>query len=175
MRRPAITELPELFMNELSMKHLSNPAAPPGPAEVPLPPRPAALPGLPAAGPTTPAEAASHRGGSRGGDAPLPSPADLIFEQLDEEGGRQRRIFRWTLFWAALFHMAILFVTLPESRTETLHVGRPAKVYVMEQVRFKKPPAKAAQPQREVPKKQAKKIPIPDPTPDEPEPLEVEP
>ena len=172
-----MTELPKLSMKDLSNR-AAPPAAVPEPAEA-RPPARSSASAEPTAGgsPGSSSPDVEPGSGQRGdGDAaPLPAPADLILVQLEQGDRGQRRTFRWTLFWAVLVHAIILFVSLPEATTETLHVGRPAKVYVMEQVRFKKPPAKAARPQQEVPKKRAKKIPIPDPTPDEPEPVEVEP
>ncbi|MEM6792879.1 MAG: TonB family protein [Acidobacteriota bacterium] len=103
---------------------------------------------------------------------PLPELSALLMAQLEGESASEKRRFRLTMLAAALFHLALFFVVFPEMNKETLYVGKPGKVFVMQQARFKKPPARAEKPQQ-IPKKKAKKIPIPDPTPDEPEPLEV--
>lgn len=106
--------------------------------------------------------------------APLPNPAELLLESLEQDGAAERRRFRFILVVALVFHGVLLFVVFPTRSEAPKHVGRQAKVYVMEQVRFKKPPPKAAQPEQKIPEKKVKKIPIPDPTPDDPEPIEIE-
>ena len=101
-------------------------------------------------------------------------PSDVYAMFLGEERDDDRKLHR-ALAFAVLFHVAVLFVTLPTRTDPPQFVGQPAKIFVMEQVRFKKPPAKAAQPEQKIPEKKTRKIPIPDPTPDDPEPLELEP
>ena len=82
------------------------------------------------------------------------------------------RLIQRALWAAAIFHVVLLLVTFPDlSRPEKLRDAGPRKVYVVQQVRFQPP---AAAPQQEIPKKKTKKIPIPDPTPDDPEPIRVE-
>jgi len=91
----------------------------------------------------------------------------LLLEDPDDD-----RTLRRALVAAALFHIVLLLVTFPNLAEPRVPQARgPQKVYVVEQLRFQPPPAVK---QKEVPKKRAKKIPIPDPTPDDPEPLEVE-
>ncbi len=99
------------------------------------------------------------------------SSAELILAQLESSRLNDRRRFRVAAICALIFHLALFFVTFPNARREAKFVGKPGKVFVMKQARFKKPPAKAAPTKQEIPKKKAKKIPIPDPTPDEPEPI----
>ena len=74
---------------------------------------------------------------------------------------------------AVILHIGLAIVTLPQLAQEPLRVGPQRDVYVVQQVRFKPPPPQARQ---QVPKQQkkVKKIPIPDPTPDEPEPIIME-
>ena len=83
---------------------------------------------------------------------------------LEEE----KRPLRWAILAAFVFHVILLVVSFPEltaaPRDETIH--RP--LYVVQPVRFK-PPAPSQT--RKVPKKKTRKIPIPDPTPDLPEPI----
>ena len=79
---------------------------------------------------------------------------------------------RKALVVAAILHAILLIVTFPNLAEPRLpEATGPKKVYLVQPVRFQPPPATK---KKEVPKKRAKKIPIPDPTPDEPEPIEVE-
>ena len=104
----------------------------------------------------------------------LPSAADLILEGLDGDSAADRRRLRRSLTVAAVVHVVLLFIVWPNwGDKEILHIGKKGKVFVMKQVRFKKPPARQQQKQQ-IPKKKARKIPIPDPTPDEPEPIEID-
>ncbi len=85
-----------------------------------------------------------------------------------------RRRLKIALTVALVAHVVFFLISFPTFTREVHHPGRQARVFVMEQVRFqKKPPAKAEQPKQKIPEKKAKKIPIPDPTPDDPEPIEV--
>lgn len=70
---------------------------------------------------------------------------------------------------AALAHFLLLIVTVPNlASPKKLDGPKADKVYVIQNVRFK-PPARLQK--QEIPKRKTKKIPIPDPTPNEPEPL----
>ena len=95
---------------------------------------------------------------------------DLDTTEEDREAKTRTRV---AVAVAILLHVAMAIVTLPQLATEPLRVGPQRDVYLVQQVRFKPPPPTAKQ---QVPKQErkAKKIPIPDPTPDEPEPIVVE-
>jgi len=83
-----------------------------------------------------------------------------------------RRPLVWGTAVAVVLHLVLLLVTLPQIRQEIRAVQRLQKVYVIQAVRFKPPAptqAEAAPPQRK-----ARKIPVPDPTPDLPEPILTE-
>ncbi len=70
---------------------------------------------------------------------------------------------------AALAHLLLLIVTVPNlASPKQLGGAKPDKVFVIQNVRFK-PPARLQK--QEIPKRKTKKIPIPDPTPNDPEPL----
>jgi len=70
---------------------------------------------------------------------------------------------------AAVAHLLLLMVTVPNLASPKKFGGPKAdKVYVIQNVRFK-PPARLKQ--QEIPKRKTRKIPIPDPTPNDPEPL----
>lgn len=91
----------------------------------------------------------------------------LTFAQEYED---DRKTMRWAGIVAVVLHVIFFAVQLPKLAAED-QVQKKAKVYVVQQVRFKPPPPKQ---QQEIPKPKAKKVPIPDPTPDEPEPLRLQ-
>lgn len=95
--------------------------------------------------------------------------------ELDTEAeDRESRVrVRIAVAIAILLHVALGIITMPQLATEPLRVGPQRDVYVVQQVRFKPPPPKTTQ-QKPKQQKKVKKIPIPDPTPDEPEPIVVE-
>ncbi len=104
-------------------------------------------------------------------DGPPHRDIDRELEVLAERDAAERRRLRQTLIGAALFHAVLLIVTFPQLVAEPEERPRKvSEVYVIQQLRFK-PPARQ---QKQVPKRKARKIPIPDPTPDDPEPLEIE-
>ena len=80
-----------------------------------------------------------------------------------------RRTLRWSMGLAAVFHLVLFLIHLPQVVHEAKAAEKP-KVYVVQQVRFKPP---TPQQQQEILKPRSKKVPIPDPTPDEPEPIRV--
>lgn len=125
-----------------------------------------------------PEEPRDPRGETSGGELPsasMPSASEALLARLGDEGREERNRFRWIIAAVAIFHAILLFVTFPElTDREIYDVGKPGKVFVMQQPRYKKPPAPPAKQQQPIPKTKAKKIPIPDPTPDEPEPIETE-
>ena len=108
-------------------------------------------------------------------DAPeLLTPSAMILADLERQGVSDRKRLRWTILVATVFHAILLLVTLPKWDYEPQRVGQKSKVFVMEQMRFQKPPPEKAQQRQEIPEPEKKRIPIPDPTPDDPEPLRVE-
>jgi protein TonB len=89
---------------------------------------------------------------------------------LPEEDGDDRRVLRWSLAVAAVVHAIFLLMTFTETQAEVEEVGRPSTAaYVLKPVSFKPPPPRQEKIQPKKPK--AKKIPMPDPTPDDPEPI----
>ena len=92
-----------------------------------------------------------------------------VYEPSYEDNEKKR--FRGALVGAVLFHVALLFLTVPDLGSEPRAVGSKQRpLFVVEQVRFQ-PPAPRKAEKKKVEKKKTKKIPIPDPTPDAPEPL----
>ena len=93
------------------------------------------------------------------------SPFAHILDQMDDDRRNLRRAF----LVALAIHVVLLFVHLP-SMIQPMEVAPAAKekAYVIQQVKFR-PPQTA--PQREIPDQKRRKIPIPDPTPNDPEPI----
>lgn len=91
----------------------------------------------------------------------------LIFA---EDDAKDKKIRRFAVIAAVIFHGILFSITFPKLIAETGEQKK-AKVYVVQQVRFRPPPPKQ---QQEIPKPKAKKVPIPDPTPDEPEPIKIQ-
>lgn len=88
-----------------------------------------------------------------------------ILAEMDED----RRNLRRALGVALVFHLGLFFVHLPDLMGPVeVSPAAKQKAYVVQQVRFQPP---RAAPKREIPDKKAKKIPIPDPTPHDPEPV----
>ena len=102
---------------------------------------------------------------------PPESAIDRELRASAEKDAKERKNLRLALLAAVVFHAVLLVVTFPQLLAAPEEEPRRVQeVYVVKPVRFK-PPA----PRREeIPKRQTKKIPIPDPTPDDPEPLEIE-
>ena len=95
-----------------------------------------------------------------GGGMPL-----FLLEQEDS-----RRPLQIALAIAVVFHLGLFLITFPDFELEPQRVGAERVHYVVQQVRFEPPPP---QQQKQKPKTREKKrvIPVPDTTPDEPEPL----
>ena len=92
--------------------------------------------------------------------------------QLDERPGEESISLRIALSVALLVHVVFLLVQLPRAAAPSWSPAKP-KVYLVNQVRFRPPPPvqKDQIPER---REQRRVIPIPDPTPDDPEPLVVD-
>lgn len=95
---------------------------------------------------------------------------ELDTESEDRDARKRVRI---AIIIAVVIHVSLAIITLPEMAAKPLRVGPQRQVYVVQQVKFK-PPAPQAKQQAPKQKRQARKIPIPDPTPDEPEPIVTE-
>lgn len=79
-----------------------------------------------------------------------------------------RRRFRIAVAVAVIAHLALFAVTFPDAAAQSAPEPEQKKVYVIQQTRFKKPPPRQQEP---IPEQRTKRVPIPDPTPDEPEPI----
>ena len=108
--------------------------------------------------------------------APAPQQGHVDLEAGDLqtfalEYEQDSRTLRYALIVAAVFHLILLVVNLPEMTHNVSGEQKKPKIYVVQQVRFKQPPPKP--PEQQVPERKKTKVPIPDPTPDEPEPIRL--
>ncbi|NIA01534.1 MAG: TonB family protein [Bacteroidia bacterium] len=85
------------------------------------------------------------------------------------EYDEDRKIMRFAIIGAVILHVILFLIQVPEIVAEAGEIKK-TKVYVVQQVRFKPPPPTQ---QQDIPKQRSKKVPIPDPTPDEPEPIRL--
>ncbi len=104
--------------------------------------------------------------------SPQLSTIDRELQDQAEKDASERRNLKIAFAGAAVFHAVLLLVTFPQLLAKPSPPPQRAEtVFVVQPVRFKPP---AAPRQQEVPKRKAKRIPIPDPTPDDPEPIVIE-
>lgn len=95
----------------------------------------------------------------------------LLAESFEDEAEEKRRL-RKVILAAVIAHAIFFIISFPSWKRSEPDFVRPAgKIYVVQSARFEKPaappPSGAAAPTKTL----AKRIPIPDPTPDEPEPI----
>lgn len=97
--------------------------------------------------------------------------AELV--TLAQEYDQDRKVLRWAFTIAAIFHVVIFMIRFPSFvSAERADKKQDRKIFVVQQPKFKPPEQK----QVEVIKPRTVKVPIPDPTPDEPEPVrQIEP
>lgn len=89
-----------------------------------------------------------------------------------EEDKRSKRPFQIAVAVGIVLHLLLFALTFPELNEEPRKVGRQKSHYVVKQVRFT-PPAPQQQIVKPKTKKKKRIIPVPDATPDEPEPIVV--
>ena len=94
--------------------------------------------------------------------------ADVMIADLARERRREKVLLRWATGVALLFHGVLLSITLPTLGSAPKEFRREQKVFVLQPTRFQPPPPKG---QQKPPEPRKKRIPIPDPTPDDPEPI----
>jgi len=98
-----------------------------------------------------------------------PAVTTSVEETFALEYERDRKNMRIAIIGAVIVHIIFFLIQVPEIIAQP-EEAKKTKVYVVQQVRFKPPPPKQ---QQDIPKQRAKKVPIPDPTPDEPEPIRL--
>ena len=90
-------------------------------------------------------------------------------EILVAEEGQDRKITRWAIGIALILHVMIFAVHWPSFASGLSDAKeKKSKIYVVKQVKFKQPPKREIQ---QITKPKTQKVPIPDPSPDEPEPI----
>jgi len=96
----------------------------------------------------------------------------FVLELQEEESAANRRAVRLGVAAAVVLHVALLFIIFPSSEFKIHRVASSPSVYKVEQVNFAPPPKPKAE--RKVITPKARMVPVPDATPDEPEPIERE-
>ena len=93
-------------------------------------------------------------------------------EMLVLEEGQDKKVTRWAMGIAVVFHVIIFAMHWPSFAGSLSDAQeKKNKIYVVKQVKFKQPPPPK---QQQIPKPKTRKVAIPDPTPDEPEPIRDE-
>jgi TonB family protein len=94
------------------------------------------------------------------------------FSAFAHEDREDDKHFKWSLWIAAGVHAVFLIINFPAlSAPRAVEPPPEDNVFVVESVRWKPPPVL---PERQIPQERARRVPIPDPTPDDPEPLRVD-
>ena len=93
--------------------------------------------------------------------------------ELDTDPDEERRGVRWAILGAVVLHIVLFLVHIPLKASRPEWKGREQKVFQVRQLQLKQ---RELVPQKALPKprRAVKRIPIPDPTPDEPEPILLE-
>jgi len=95
-----------------------------------------------------------------------------VIEILAEEEARERKWMRLAIAIALVFHVIIFLIHWPSfAGTGAKAEKKKVKIYVVKQVKFKPPKRPEMQ---QIPRPKTRIVPIPDPTPDEPEPIREE-
>jgi TonB family protein len=96
-----------------------------------------------------------------------------VIEIIAQEEQQDKRLMRMSVGAAVVIHIIMFIMHWPSFAASTASAKeRKSKIYVVKQVKFKQPPPQ--QLQQQIPKPVTKRVPIPDPTPDEPEPIRDE-
>jgi periplasmic protein TonB len=95
-----------------------------------------------------------------------------VMEILAQEESSDRKFARIALGLAVVFHVFLFAITWPTFAGATSEAKeKKQKIYVVKQVKFKQPPPRREQ---QILKPRTQRVPIPDPTPDQPEPIREE-
>lgn len=105
-------------------------------------------------------------------DKPFNALDPAVLEIEREEHGAGRRAIRLGLAAALAIHLAVLFLVIPEGTPPLVAASGPPKVYRVMPVRFEQPKTRAQPAIPDPPT--ARRVPVPDPTPQDPEPVRRE-
>ncbi len=101
---------------------------------------------------------------------PYNSLDPTVLRLQEEDEPRRKRAVRLGIAFAIAFHVLLFFIVFPSYYEErVLKVGSTPRVYRLRQVKFQQPPKPRVR--RTVAEPKARMVPIPDATPDDPEPL----
>jgi protein TonB len=104
---------------------------------------------------------------------PYNSLDPTVLRLQEEDEPRRKRAVRLGIALAIAFHILLFFIVFPSYYEErVLKVGSTPRVYRLKQVQFQQPPKPRVR--QTVAKPKARIVPIPDATPDDPEPLVLE-
>jgi TonB family protein len=104
---------------------------------------------------------------------PYNSLDPTVLRLQEEDEPRRKRAVRLGIALAIAFHILLFFIVFPSYYEEQiLKVGSTPRVYKLRQVKFQQPPKPRVR--QTVAKPKARVVPIPDATPDDPEPLVLE-
>jgi TonB family protein len=93
-----------------------------------------------------------------------------VLRLQEEEAPTRRRAIRLGIALAIVFHVLLFFIVFPSYYEERiLKIGSTPKVYRLRAVTFQPPPKPRVR--RQVKKPELRKVPVPDATPDDPEPI----
>lgn len=99
-----------------------------------------------------------------------PTASSDDFSLFAHEDAQDNRILKVSLWGAVAFHVALLLINFPSFYSKPLAENQQEQqVFVVKPIRFKQPTFT-----KPIPEKRVKRVPAPDPTPDEPEPLRSE-
>lgn len=116
------------------------------------------------------AESGAGGGGAESGAGGAPDAhrglIEFAYEELGGDGDNQPLKMAWIV--ALVFHFALFVIVFPEMGT-TMQMEEKEEATVIK--RYKPPEPPKQQPKKKVVKRRTAKVPIPDPTPDEPEPI----
>lgn len=90
-------------------------------------------------------------------------------ETWSDESERDRRNVRWAFVVAVVLHALFFRLQLPETVAAEPQIRKPI-VFPIQTARFSPPPPRE---QQTIPERRTRRVPWPDPTPDDPEPLMV--
>ena len=110
--------------------------------------------------------AKSHQSAANGDVQPT------VMEIIAQEETSDRKFARIALGLAVMFHIFIFAITWPSFAGASSEAKeKKQKIYVVKQVKFRQPPPRQEQ---QILKPRTQRVPIPDPTPDQPEPIREE-
>lgn len=109
---------------------------------------------------------------ARGTTTPDERASMTAAQMLLIENSEDKKTLRWAFLPAVALHLVLLVINLPALYSEPAEASvEPPKLYVIQPVRFQPPPP---QQEQKIPEPRSRKVAIPDPTPDEPEPLRID-